>query len=301
MKNNLKTNLISYIITIIFAISINVTATTYFPSNQTTYNNEATGMSASNVQGAIDELYNACFPKAGEQIIEEGGLEKDPYECRYFFTGKSPNNYIAFNNELWRILSVECDGTIKIIKNESLGARVWDSSRFSTWTKPASLNTYLNETYYNSLNNNAKNQIVASNFSIGEVEYRNDDLEAQVNDENSTKWNGKIGLITASEFIRTFSNKTLCGTDELISENYFNICDRYGWLEERSDWWTLTSATMSYGNQVLYVAYGGYFHYDDMYGASSPYDIEVRPVVALSSSVVIIGGTGTQSDPYRLR
>ena len=122
-----------------------------------------------------------------------------------------------------------------------------------------------------------------------------------IDDENSTKWNGKIGLITTSEFIRTFSNKTLCGTDELISENYFNICDRYGWLEERSDWWTLTSATMSYGNQVLYVAYGGYFHYDDMYGASSPYDIEVRPVVALSSSVVIIGGTGTQSDPYRLR
>ena len=37
-------------------------------------------MTSDNVQGAIDELYNTCFSKAGEQIIENAGLEKDPYE-----------------------------------------------------------------------------------------------------------------------------------------------------------------------------------------------------------------------------
>ena len=39
---------------------VGVSATTYFPSNQTTYDNSSSGMSSANVQNAVDELYNAC-------------------------------------------------------------------------------------------------------------------------------------------------------------------------------------------------------------------------------------------------
>ena len=67
---------------------------------------------------------------AGDQIIEDAGLEKDQYECRYFFTGDNPNNYVTFNDETagWRIVSVECDGTIKIMRYASIENIVWDSS-----------------------------------------------------------------------------------------------------------------------------------------------------------------------------
>ena len=52
--------------------TISVYAVTYFPSKDTTYDNSNSGLESTNVQGAIDELYNTCFPStpAGNQILE---------------------------------------------------------------------------------------------------------------------------------------------------------------------------------------------------------------------------------------
>ena len=73
---------------------------------------------------------NPCV-KVDEQVASEtlikkattsgDGLYKDSYEeGRYVFKGQTPNNYITFNNESWRIVAVEADGTLKIIKDEKL-------------------------------------------------------------------------------------------------------------------------------------------------------------------------------------
>ena len=43
----------------------------------------------------------------------------------YRYIGSSPNNYITFNNETWRIIGV-FDGKIKIIKDTSIGNMYWD-------------------------------------------------------------------------------------------------------------------------------------------------------------------------------
>ena len=45
-----------------------VYAETYFPSNQTTYDNSATRMTATNVQGAIDELLMFVFHQKPVEI-----------------------------------------------------------------------------------------------------------------------------------------------------------------------------------------------------------------------------------------
>ena len=190
-KEFLKKYLIGFILGLISASIITVYAETFFPSNQTTYDNTNTELQSENVQDAIDELYGVCTaePPAGEQIIENAGLEKDPYECRYFFTGANPNNYITFNDETagWRIISVECDGTIKILRNESIGNYQWDSSNSNNWARPATLNTYLNDTYYNRLNSIAKNQIIAKYFNIGEVASNDTNLANTISNENSKK------------------------------------------------------------------------------------------------------------------
>ena len=146
MKEKIKKIIFGYlpgfITGLIVCGSISVIAATYFPSNDVTYDNKESGLTSTNVQGAIDELYTECTTiPAGDQIIENAGLEKDPYECRYFFTGANPNNYITFNDETagWRIISVECDGTIKIIKNDNIeDGYSWDSSNGSNvWDRPA--------------------------------------------------------------------------------------------------------------------------------------------------------------------
>ena len=230
-----------------------VYAAVTFPSNEVTYDNTESGLSSTNVKGAIDELYTECTkePTAGETIIDSAGLEKDPYECRYFFKGANPNNYITFNGENagWRIISIECDGRIKIMKIANINTSnnlVWDWDTSSSpygnnnWARPATLNTYLNGTYYNGLNSAAKSQIISSNFSIGAVDYNNN-MSMQVTNENSNKWYGNIALPTVSEYIRTNSNKSSCGTFSLINENY-SSCVNTEWMHITSAnyWWTLT-------------------------------------------------------------
>ena len=55
-------------------------------------------------------------------LVSSGdGLYEDQYENgRYIYRGQSPNNYVQFNNELWRIIAKEVDGTYKIIRDEFL-------------------------------------------------------------------------------------------------------------------------------------------------------------------------------------
>ena len=308
-----KNNVFCFILgSIIFGI-VGVSAATYFESSVVTYDNSESGLSSTNVQGAIDELYNACFPPTppgGDGILEkvpivtEGdGLYEDEYEeGRYIFKGGNPNNYIVFNGEIWRIISLEPDKTIKIMKTANINLYtdsvdiLWDFNGSNNWARPATLNTYLNGTYYNGLNSTAKSQIVASNFSIGAVINDNNDLSTQVSNENARKWKGNIALPTVSEYIRTNSNKSSCGTFSLINDNY-SSCVSTGWMDNNDYWWTLSPYSGDSGG-VFYVESNG-----SLYGIGSDYGVygrgaPVRPALYLSSEVQITGGDGSPSNPF---
>ena len=142
--------------------------------------------------------------------VESGdGLYEDEYESgRYIYRGTNPNNYIEFNNELWRIIAKETDGTYKIIRNDVLANRAFDEanhrsteknsyctnpqngcgvyaavsgtfsspsgSQSGTVTEDSSIKIYLNEDYYtNNINSTAKEQMTSHSFNIGAVERLN--------------------------------------------------------------------------------------------------------------------------------
>ena len=301
IKEFLKKYFIGFIIGVITTFSISVIAATYFPSKDVTYDNKESGLESQNVQGAIDELYGICTAvPAGDQIIATSNLEKDPYECRYFFTGENPNNYITFNGEKagWRIISVECDGTIKIMKIADINTSdnlAWDSTASNNWARPATLNTYLNSTYLSALSSEAQSQIVAKDFSIGTITLNND-LESQINEENETTWNGKIALPTLSEYLRTNSSAS-CKTYESYY-NYSITCKNTTWMYQSGlEWWTLTPYSYSNVSRDAFSVLGAY---GDL-SASNANDTftAVRPVVYLNSNIKK-SGSGTQSNPYTI-
>jgi len=85
----------------------------------------------------------------------ENGLKKDNTEdenIRYY--GSNPNNYVSFNNELWRIIGV-FGNNVKLIRSEKIGNLSWDSSESSInsgwgvneWSQ-SDLKNYLNTMYY---------------------------------------------------------------------------------------------------------------------------------------------------------
>ncbi|MFQ8642762.1 MAG: DUF6273 domain-containing protein [Bacilli bacterium] len=230
------------------------------------------------------------------------GLYADSYEeGRYIYRGGTPNNNITFNGEPWRILSVEADGTIKIIRNESIGEMAWDTSNSNNWARPATLNTYLNNDYYNGLTEEAKSQIVSSTFKTGAVTYNDNNLGNTVTIENKTTWNGNIALATASEYVRT-SNNSACTSVNA----YWNISSCYSngsthnWLTKiinpssnKYSW--LLSPFSGYSSDVFRVYSGGNLNYDSANNTAPG----VAPVVYLKSDIQL-SGEGTQSNPYTI-
>ena len=267
-------------------------------------------------------------------IINSGnGLYEDEYESgRYVYRGANPSNYIEFNNELWRIISKEADGTYKIIRNETLGNKAFDGGReteycsnsnhgCNAWSSTANMVgspsefssgkytgtveadsemlTYLNGEFLGSVTVN-HDKIINHDYNIGAVVVDNDDLTVQIEGEKAYKWNGNVGLISVSDYIKANSNQELCGTNKINYENY-ETCRNYDWMYiNGTSWWTLSprADTMNdvwyvYDDGSLSYAKGGFFGY----GANDSYG--VRPAVYLTSSLSL-SGSGTQSDPFTI-
>ena len=258
---------------------------------------QATGTAPSG-ESAADKLIATT-------VTTGDGLYADTYEeGRYIYRGGTPNNYITFNEENagWRILSVEADGTLKIIKNESIGSKAWDTSNSNNWARPATLNTYLNNDYYNTLSSDAKNQIQSHSFGIGAVTYNDTNLGNTVTIENNTTWNGNIALATASEYVRT-SNNSACTSVNAYwnTSSCYSNGNTHNWLTK-----IMNSSTNKYswllspdsGNSsiVFNVNSNG-----DLCGRNAHNTAPgVAPVLYLKSDIQL-SGEGTQSNPYIIK
>ena len=165
------------------------------------------------IRDYIIDLYN------DESLRTSNGLKKDntaDQNIRYY--GSDPNNYVSFNNELWRIIGV-FGNNVKLVRKDSLGELSWDSSESSVnggygvneWSQ-ADLQVYLNKMYYggttvtcydgsknstttcptNKLDNTAKALIDNHTWNTGAIEWeKRTDTLAFYNDERGSV-NGKI-------------------------------------------------------------------------------------------------------------
>ena len=206
-------------------------------------------------------------PTIGEQEVEivttGDGLYEDSYEDgRLIYRGQNPNNYIMFNDELWRIIAKETDGTYKIIRNDVLEDRAFDEANhrstekntycqnplvgcgvyaavegeFSTpdgavkgtVTEDSSIKIYLNDDYYvNNINSTAKEQMTSHIFNIGAVERLGsssaDSIAKNIEGEKMYTWIGNVGLANVSDLLRASTNP-LC-TSATYSQNNQRDCN----------------------------------------------------------------------------
>ena len=230
------------------------------------------------------------------EIVTTGdGLYKDEYEDgKYTYKGANPNNYITFNNETWRIISVENDGTIKIMRNENIGNRVWDIGHSDNW-ETTDIKTYLNGEYLSSITTN-QDKIVSHTWSIGEVTNDNSDLAGQIVDENGTQSQSiSIGMITASEYLRANTNLEQCGSFSLTNDNY-SKCKMTNWIFNivpSDDFlWTI-SPGINRDEVFIIDSYGGL-----SLGVANAF-LGVYPAVYLTSDIILTGD-GSQGNPFQI-
>ncbi len=223
------------------------------------------------------------------------GLYVNTYEeGRYVYKGANPDNYITFNNETWRIIAIESDNTLKIIKKDNIGALAWDSDGDTDWAKPATLNTYLNETFYNKINDKDRSLIVEHDFGIGPVSVSDSNMIKHLESENSIKWNGHIGLMSASEIIMANSNIEQCGNFKINYDNR-EVCKITNYMIPKSGlFWTITLNNDS-SFPVLGITNAGY---PSGVGTTTA-TFNILPVIYINSDITL-SGEGTEINPYKI-
>ena len=227
----------------------------------------------------------------------------------YRYIGSDPYNYVTFNNELWRIIGVftvedengNKEQRIKIIRNESIGNYAWASNDVNEWST-ASLQTYLNGDYYNSLSEEAKVMIgdakyyLGGSISIGgAVSQYTFERGTTVYRGRCTNWIGKIGLMYPSDYAYTYAG----GVDNKCYTDTIDCCTSTpssGWLYNNAHQW-LISPNSGHSDSAFLVHSTGYVRsYDDV-----SYVDGARPSTYLLSSIQIDKGTGTETNPYTLK
>ena len=313
-------------------VTATLTVKVEYDNNVTTQPESTEGTFTVTLDYSQKEGSGVVSQSAAEKLIATAtdsgdGLYADEYEPgRYVYKGANPNNYITFNNEPWRIISVEADGSLKLIKMNKVANMVFDSlgnrnsgycalgstsylgcnawaqnSNFVNGTntgavaKDAELNTYLNTTYYNSLGDDIKNFIVSHSFDVGPVTIFNDNLANQISSEKSIIWNGNVGMITFSEFLRANSNVNQCGNFSLIRDNS-EVCATTNYLltlpKESSVWMISPSYNSEFDGFTFSSA--GFGPTDGTYHSN-----DVLPIVYVKSDITL-SGSGTSSDSYTI-
>ena len=252
-------------------------------------------------------LYTITHP--ADSTLQIGATES---VTEYRYRGANPKNYVTFNNEVWRILGIfpTDDGTgkienrIKLIKDQSIGDKKWDTSGSNNWARPATLNTELNTTYLNSLDSTSKSMIGNAKYYLGGYNTSEIQKDAMYQYErkisgsniyyygtNPNSWVGKLGLMYMSDY--GYATTDAC-TQLLF--NYNNTtCTSNNWLYNSDSQWTLSQDASSSIGAFDFLLYGAV-----NYSRVNDNQFGVRPVLYLISSAQITGGNGTSSSPYTL-
>ena len=269
-------------------------------------------------------------PSTGADYIESlltsnpETMNNDDPDGNVRYMGADPNNYVSFNNELWRIIGVfdvaSTDGgptekRLKIIRNESLGNMAWDSANTNNWTT-ASLQTYLNGEYYNDLPLETKSLIDDTYWNLGGTatytsssnglasHFYGYERETTVYSGRPTYWIGKIGLMYPSDYGYATSggsttDRTVCLNKEVYNwkSSKFSDCKNNDWLYESGYvQWTL-SPSAGFSTSVHFITTSG--NVNTITGIF--YSYGVCPVAFLKSNIKIVEGDGSSSNPYILQ
>lgn len=195
----------------------------------------------------------------------------------YFFQGLTPTNYVKIDgyDTIWNVLSINTsDKTIKLVASaKTINSNFLASSSFNanSYESSSDLKTTL-ESKINELSSNIiKNDV---NFNVGGITDISKGYDIISSEESNNIFTGKIGIITASEYLKT---KNENGNTYLSPTNSGTV-------------WTMN---FSNNNHVIINTDGNL--------STAPIDANSRfvyPTIVINANVIKKSGTGTSTDPY---
>ena len=261
------------------------------------------------------------------QVVNENG---------YRYEGKNPNNYIYFNNELWRIIGVfdssshgkKGEYLTKIIRNDSIGGYDWDKSGKNNWAI-SSLYNLLNTNYYNATDGTSGGNCYQYSTTItGNCDYTETGIQSEYRGMvESVTWylGGKNGTgYTAEEFYTGERDSTSVysgNTPSILGDIGLMYASDYGYSVLSSDCARTIKLSIynsgACGGSSWLAKEGTEWmvtHYTSsstnsfvLLGIGNLYAINIyngystRPVLYLKSNVQLYAGDGSISKPYQIK
>ena len=215
------------------------------------------------------------------ETVSETLLASIPDENLYddgvdtFITGEEPNNYVWYSGKLWRAVSVNNEEkTVKLVTQWNISAINYSGG--STAFEGSYMEEWLNDTTVDGFLGNLREP---AKFIVTDAKW-----DATMDDTEFGSMTRPIGTTTVTSPV---------GLLNMYEYQSSNNGSTNGFLHNGLYWWTLAPYSSS---NVWYVNDSG------IASKGSPQFniIGSRPSINLKSSVKIVGGDGTEDNPYRL-
>ena len=211
----------------------------------------------SNTSGVF--LANYIEGKTEYATDDEDGLFSS--SGNYIYKGNVSNNYLRYNNMLWRIVRINADKSIDIVLDDYINLLPW--SKEINGFKDSDIFNYLNNDFLNNLD---KSLLTTTSFCTDEItELSKITCENQDNDSY-------VKLLDVMNFL----NSVKKGKSYLVKE------EELFWLSD-------------YGNDKIWHTNGINVSESE---ANNFY--EIRPVVRLKETSLYKDGDGTIANPYQI-
>lgn len=247
------------------------------------------------------------------------------------YVSNNPNNYVLFNNELWRIVGVlnniddgngNRESKLKIVRANSLGSKPWADSRGITYANSV-LKDFLNVDYYNSINDESKQLISESIWNLGSLNTWGDnntyDYYTKERGEEGIEpytWKGYIAPLYGSDygfaiFGSSSDERNECLNKYAISGNggaeydwtKADYCKLNDWLYKIDgtfkSYWFINHDSYNHGPSIAELTESGTAHaFGPPLGLG--WTMDTYPSLYLRNDVKIVDGDGSKDNPYTL-
>ena len=273
---------------------------------------------------AEDLDYNSATSEQKKEMwtFSHPATEQTEALTDYRYIGANPNNYVMFNDELWRIIGVftvddgkgNMEQRVKIIKNDYIYGRfdLNDNSDWATSTLSANLNS--GDYWNDGLTNDAKSMLENALWYLGDTKSYQDDIEGMTNyiylnerghtvySDRGISWIGKVGLMYSSDYGYATSggletDRNTCLNIKLSNWKSASNCYQNNWIYNLIGEHVPTTVTINHLDSQPFVVLGIYSD-GSFTGIHAFNGVEVRPTVYLKSTIKIIDGDGSSSNPY---
>ena len=212
------------------------------------------------------ETLNGIILQNNSVVSSGDGLYQDSNE--YFFRGNVKNNYVLLGNNLFRIIRIAGDQSVRIVSEDYIASFPWgdevqyQGSNVHLWLEKGEKEH--SGIYYNIIPNITK--------YFQKTSYTEDILADNHIVNGEDKYSDYVGLLTIRDYIAANGKNSFLNTGDL----FFLL----GYTKEQDNLYVLEDGSVK--------------------SCDSSDGFGIRPVLTLKGNTSISSGDGTETNPYRL-